>query len=296
MIKRENLMERTEKILDETGFRYCKYSGCFDIAAKKKGTFLIKILINIDSFQQEHSKELRIISDDLSASPVVVGLQTNYEKLQDNIIYERFKIPTMTPCMLENILLNNMPDIFRFRGGLFSEINAVKLRNARMEKGFTQKKLAEKVGVSKKNIYEHEAEDKPAALEIVKKIEDVLDCVVTNHLSITGKVIEDERLMPENKFEKSVGNELNRLGFSTDFFKRAHFNLIAKEKTIIIAHANESEKNTEKTIQYMLDFSKITKTPVLAITPEEKTFDIPTIYKKELSKMSSSRELLEAIR
>jgi predicted transcriptional regulator len=119
---------------------------------------------------------------------------------------------------------------------------------------------------------------------------------VTNPLSMNRKVVEEERSAPKNKFEKSVGNDLNRIGFKTDFFKRAHFNLIAKEKTIIVAHAGESKKNTEKTIQYMVDFSKITKTPVLAITLEEKTFEIPTIYKKELVKISSSKELLEAIR
>ena len=68
------------KILDEAGYEYCSYSGCFDILAKNESeeldVILLKILGNIDSFQFSHSTDLKTVSSYLDAFGFVIGKTT----------------------------------------------------------------------------------------------------------------------------------------------------------------------------------------------------------------------------
>src|SRR4030042_1217430 len=67
-------------------------STCFDIAAKKHVLLLLKTLLNVDSFQQEQAKNLKIVSNNLDAHPMIIGLQTRREKLEPGIVYERYDL------------------------------------------------------------------------------------------------------------------------------------------------------------------------------------------------------------
>ena len=184
MITRVCLVARTEQLLKKSSFDFCESSGCFDIAAKKKSVMLIKVLINIDSFQLSQSQNLSILSDYINADSLLIGLNTRTEKLGENIIYERFGTAAVSIETFENMLFNQMPVVFRKRGGLFSVINASVLREARLEKKMSQAELARNVGVTKKSIYEHEASNMAATHEIVKKIESVLSRKITEPVSL----------------------------------------------------------------------------------------------------------------
>ena len=49
-----DLRKHVQKMLETRGYDYFIYSGCFDIIAKKRQTFLIKILDNADFSQADH--------------------------------------------------------------------------------------------------------------------------------------------------------------------------------------------------------------------------------------------------
>ncbi|MCX6815507.1 MAG: helix-turn-helix domain-containing protein [Candidatus Aenigmarchaeota archaeon] len=279
------LLQRVEKILEKGGFDYCEYNGCFDIAATKRFTFFLKVLDNVDSFQESQANNLKIISKDLDVTISLIGTHTRREFLQDNIIYDRFSVPTLTPNTLEKIIVNGaMPTIYRFRGGLFTEVDAAKLRKNREASGLSQSQLAEKVGVTKKNIYEHERENKNASLNMVKKIEEAIG-EVTNPVPLQKKY-PFEKNKPHDRFEFVVSKDLEKIGFDTDLIYQTPFNIVAHEKKMLImSKADDNKRKVEKMAPFMSQLSHVTKIPAVAITKEELDIDIPSISEKELKDM-----------
>ncbi len=292
------LIEEVERILEKADYEYSEYSGCFDIIAKRQELLLLKVLDNVDSFQEEQSENLKTLSSNLDASPALIGLWTRREKLCNNIIYERFDIPTFTPRTLENILVWGMnPVIYRYRGGLFSEIDPKLLKERRLEKNISQSGLAEKIGVTKKSIYEHESRKMKARREVVVKMERVLG-LVTSAVDFTSFSFEDVRKEAKTSFENRISSELKRKGFDTSFVYQTPFNIIAKTHDrgfLVFSDAEESEKRIQKNEEYMLSFSDITKKPVVVVTKKRMDLEVPVIPADELREMTK-KDIMKTVK
>lgn len=290
------LLQKVENILEKGGFDYCLYGGCFDIAARKSFTIFLKVLDNVDSFQETQANNLKIIAEDTDATVALVGTHTRRESLKDNIVYERFDVPTFTPNTLETIVVSRaMPVTYRLRGGLFVEIDAEKLRSRREKSGLSQSALAKSVGVTKKSIYEHEHQDKKALLDIAEKIEDTVG-EVSNPATIK-KRYSFEKNRPKDRFESIVSRDLERIGFSTDLIHQTPFNIVAHEKRmLVISKAGEKKKSMEKSVPFVAQLSSITGIPAVAITKEEMRMDIPSIQEKELREMKNPRDIRKFIK
>ncbi|MBI2578578.1 MAG: hypothetical protein HYW26_02590 [Candidatus Aenigmarchaeota archaeon] len=291
------LREEIGRILERSDYDYSEYSGCFDIIARKQEVILLKVLENVDSFQEEQSDNLKTLSSNLDASPALVGIWTRREKLHDNVIYDRFDIPTFTPKTLENILVHNInPLIYRFRGGFFAEVDPELLRDAREGRGFSQSELAEKLGTTKKNVYEHERKMMKSKYVIAKKMERLLGSV-TRSIDFTSFSFEEAGKEPRTAFERAISKELKRKGFGTSFVYQAPFNIIAKthdkERFLVFSDAEENEKRVEKNEGYMLAFSEITEKPVIVVTKKRMELEIPVIPADELKEMTK-RDIVRA--
>lgn len=291
------LKQEVKDILDEAHYRYSEYAGCFDIVASRRGRFsplLLKVLTNVDSLQFSQANNLKILSKNLDASAMLVGLHSRREQLGDNIIYERFEITTLTPKTLENILLlNELPSLYQFRGGLFAEIDSEKLREARYKQGLTQQQLADRVAITKKSVYEHENRRMRTVYAVAKKLEKALGCELTINVSFGGVSV-TEKNSPDS-FERRVSRDLRKIGFQTEFVHQSPFNIIAREKFIVFSDAAET-KRIERDAPYLEGFSRVVKKPVIAITKEEAELDLPTIDEKELHELSTARELERIIK
>ncbi|MFB6217196.1 MAG: transcriptional regulator, partial [Candidatus Aenigmatarchaeota archaeon] len=85
------LVNSVIQFLERKGFDTCEYvGGCFDVAARRDKLLLLKILLNIDSFQRGQARDLKLLSSLLSARPFLVGKRSRRENLEDDAIYERF--------------------------------------------------------------------------------------------------------------------------------------------------------------------------------------------------------------
>ena len=279
------LLREIEGMLVDKGFGYCEYGGCFDIAARKnESMMLIKVLTNIDSFQEEQAQNLKILSRELDAKPVVVGSHTRREKLSDNIVYERFEIPALTPRTLENIIGGLFPEIYRFRGGMFAEINPQALKGAREHADLSQSELARKVGVTKKSIYEHESRKLKIVYKNAVRIEKVLKTRII--LPLEMKASYEIEATPRSEFETKISGNFRRIGFGTGFVYQSPFNMIAKEKNFtLLSDVEESRKQIQRNVPHISEFSRLAGKSAVIITREEFNFDIPTIREEELSSM-----------
>ncbi|MBI2076028.1 MAG: helix-turn-helix domain-containing protein [Candidatus Aenigmarchaeota archaeon] len=291
------IREEVISILEEAQYDYSEYSGCFDVVGRKKRDMvLLKLLGNVDSLQFSQANNLKILSTTLSATALVIGQRTRRETLENGVIYDRFEIPTVTPKTLENILVfRELPFLYRFRGGFFVKVNAEKLREGRAKEKLTQRALADKAQITKKSVYEHERSTANTEYTTAQKMEKALGASIMEHFSLSDFQLNVKPNDAKNAFEMHVSRDMNKLGFETELVYQTPFNIIARERFIVLSEAGDNEY-LEKNESGLLRFSKTAKMPVLAVTKEETSLDVPSIKEKELRELSSARELRKLLK
>jgi len=294
------LIERIENLLEQNGWATVRYHGCFDIAARKEGTILIKILTNVDALPEGHADSLKTIANGLDATALLVGEQTRREKLSNGTVYERFDIPTVSfETFGQLIEQETMPRMYRDKGGLYVEIDSTALRAARNRKGLTQMELAEAVGISKKAIWEHEKRELRMVLSIAQKLEGVLEKTIIKDIELGRNGFEQAQTVPKDKLEKAVGTDLRRLGFSLDFVKNAPFDVLARKKTLVISDVEPNKRRIKLRAEALAKFISLMRKPAVMITEgkQETEFGgIPVLPEKELHDFESSREVIRLAR
>ncbi|MEM5804617.1 MAG: hypothetical protein QXU82_02085 [Candidatus Aenigmatarchaeota archaeon] len=286
---KEGLLADIEKLLQNEGYAYCAYRGCFDLAAKREKLLFLKILQNIDSFSEEQASNLTTLSRSIGASAFLIGKNTTREKLEQGVVYERFGIPavcfeTFRLFVSEGIF----PEIYRQRGGLFVHVDKEAMRETRKRRGMTQMELAELVGVSKKAIYEHEARNLKMLLSIAQRLEEILQKKLVKGVEpeITGKAL---RSKPSDELEKKVGADLRKLGFNISFVKQAPADIFARKEALLISDVEGKERKLKERAEKLGQFIGVAEKPAVIITEraKEKDYDIPVVRRKELAEMSS---------
>jgi putative transcriptional regulator len=291
------MKQKIQRVLEKNDYVTCEYKGCFDVAAKKDNILLVKTLLNVDAFQKEQAKNLKIVSNNLDACPLLVGMQTNREKLKKGIVYERFDMPTVSLETFRDLISNQIfPRIYRDRGGLYVKIDSELLRETRNRKNLTQRKLAEMVGINKKVIYEHEKLQLRMFLNIAKKLERVLNKKMIQPIELLRKYQETGH--PRDILEKRIGKDLEKLGFETNFVKQAPIDVFAKEKVLILSDIETNKRRMKKRALDLKEFINLINKPALFITEEHKgeILGIPVLKRKELEEFENSRDLIRLVR
>ncbi len=294
-MKKEQIEERVEKILKGNNYVTCRYNGCFDMAAKKNMLLLIKVLHNVDSFQEGQAESLKVSSSFLDAEALLVGFQTSKERLKKGIVYERFDIPTVSAETFEELITHGiLPKTYRDKGGLYVRIDSDLLRSLRKKNEMTQRELAEAVGINKKVIYEHEKSDLRMSLEIARGIESILKDRITKSATLFNQRYEAHG-EPSDKLEVGVGKELRRLGFVTEFTKKTPFNVLAKEKALLLSGVEKNKRRINRRVDELKSFMQVADKPGILITEKIKAEfeDFPVIKKEELKEFLSGKELMK---
>ncbi len=285
---KQQLVEEAVNILEDNNYATQMYSGSFDIAARERDIFILKILLNVDSFLENHARDLKIISNNLGANTVVIGRQTRFERLKDGVVYERFDIPTLSMQTFRSMIENGIyPEIFRDRGGIYVRIDSEAMRAARKRKGLSQRKLGDMLSLNKKTIYEHEKEELRMFLETARKLERALET----------KLIKDDNLArnykehgnPKDRLESSVGRALRRIGFQADYAGSSPFDIIAKSDEIVLSTVIREEKIFIRKAEQLNSFSELFRKPRIAIVENAKEKDIsgvPVIGREDLPELS----------
>jgi putative transcriptional regulator len=293
----QDVKQQVKRILEEGGYATYDYHGCFDIAAKKEALMFIKILTNVDAFQREQAKNLKIISNNLEAYPMLIGIQANKGKLERGIVYERFEIPTLSMETFSELICHSIfPRIYRDRGGMYVEVDSEVMKEARRSKNLTQRELAEAVGINKKVIYEHEKCQLRMMLSIAQKLEQILSEKLIKNAQVFKRY--EEHGSPDDCMEKNIGRELEKLGFKTDFVKQSPLDVFAKEKALIVSDIEIDRRKMKKRATDLKEFIGIIRKPALVITDRtrnEDIFGIPVIARQELRDMEK-KELIKRAR
>ena len=281
---RHQLVEEAVSILEENNYATQMYSGSFDIAAKEKNILILKVLLNVDSFLENHAKDLKIISHGLGANTVVIGKQTRFERLKEGVVYERFDIPTLSVETFRSIIENKIyPEVFRDRGGSYVRIDSEAMRAARKKKGLSQRELGEMLSVNKKTVYEHEKEELRMFLETARNLERVLDARLIRDDSLSRSYAEHGN--PKDRLESSVGKALQRIGIEADYAGSSPFDILARSDEIVLSTVIRKEKIFIRKAEQLNSFSELIRKPRIAIAENSRERDIlgvPVIDRKDL--------------
>lgn len=282
-----------KEFLISGGFDTFEYPrGCFDIAAKRDRLLLLKILTNIDSFQREQARDLKLLSKFLESNCFVLGKKTRKERLNDSVIYERFGIPAMTPDTFTSVLEGDYPERFRTRGGTFGRINPTKLREYRNRKNMTQTELADELSVSQKAISEYESGKQRALLDMIDALEELLEEDIKKRIN----PFDIEPGVKDGEKKDEFCRRLTDLGFNAGSVKRAPPRVLAKGNTTILSKVVGSRGKNED-LDSLASFSRITETEAFVITKEKSKIDaVPPVDMEELEEIESSKELVRLIK
>ncbi|MGL4669519.1 MAG: transcriptional regulator [Methanobacteriaceae archaeon] len=318
---RLQLIQQISQILLNQGFETSNIyeRSCFDMAARKKLLLLLlKVFVNIDSINKENVQEIKKVAHTFLASPVIVGLKSKDEKLEEDVVYERQGLPVIGVETLTNMILyGEYPEIIADRGGYYVKVNGPLLKEYRDEYNLSLKDLADLAHVSRETIYKYENGLVKSNPETAIILEEILNMKITLDINILKVPKIDDTINTPNTVNIEQSTEtLTNLGYGVISTKKTPFDALTKlninnpipqipknqDNTAVITNLeqNRNEKKLKTMAVSLKDISLITGSESAFIIDNKKFKDsldgIPIINSWEIKEMTEASEFLKLIR
>ena len=283
--------------------------SCFDLVARRELILLLmKVLVNVDGFSAAHAQEIKRVSRTFLASPLLVGLKSKNEILEEDVVYERHGIPVIAPTTLRNIVVEEIfPEIFADRGGYYVQIDGQIVKEIREQQNLSLKDLADQAHVSRETIYKYETGRVRAQPDTAFLLESILNMKIT--LSVNLFQVPQEQKVPEIK--EVEPRELVDLGFGVINTNRTPFDALAKPETknskiptkteplITDLEKNRNKKVLERMATNLKDLSDVIGTEAVFILEKKKKIDciegVPVVHSWEIGEMKSPADFLKML-
>jgi len=280
----------------------------FDLVARRDNSLLIiKVLINIDAMSEEVANELRTLSILLKGCPLIIGQKSGMGDLQDNAVYDRFGIQTITSETLKTHLLEGISlEVYAAPGGLYVNLDREKIKKFRIAQNISIGSFARSLKVSRRTVQMYE-DGMNASIEVVLRIEDFFGANVTLPIDLlrNQKLKQQAQLTsiePEGfrKFQREVFSILEKVGYKVIPLERCPFEAVSQDKKkILLTCVDEYNKKLLKKAQAVGSISKVTEKHAVLITDKDvhkKSIEgTPLIVRRELKKVRGPEEILDLI-
>ncbi|MCK4668886.1 helix-turn-helix domain-containing protein [Candidatus Bathyarchaeota archaeon] len=311
MTYQETGNEKTaETILKEAGFtvsqKCCCRPSCFDFAARKNRTLIfIKIQQDIGNISPSDPMELAVISEHISAVPLLISEKTREKPLEDDTVYSRYNIMAVSQMTFENIVLRKVyPLIQAGPGGYYVEIDGEAIMRRRQELGLSIGELAEKIGISRRTIYGYERGMAKASVSAAYNLIYILGIPVAKSVNLFEKsenqpkclLTKARRVIIRNRLLQKIFDRLAHYDFAV--FKKAPFDFLInakKEKMKIIgAVVDKKERELDRRVDEVLSVSRVVQACPILITEGQNpsSRDILCIHSDELSEIKKPEDLI----
>ncbi len=280
-------LEKVELFLLKKGFVVKSLTrSSFDILARKEEVILlIKVLEDANSISREYSEEMISVASYINASPVIVADKAG-GKLQDNVVYVRFGMWTISPETFFSCINSKMPFIRSNQAGLTALLDSAKLKGKREELGHSINSMSKVVGVSGRMIFNYENKDSEVTINTALKIRRVFGDNVFEEVNI----FDTKAAMP-GKCTTDIANKYVNLGFEAADTKKTPFNVIAKKgKEIILTEIGDKINPDVRSLSKLIDADN------LVIFDKKKPKDLPSITKKEFFELEEANELIKFLK
>jgi len=312
-MKRIELQVSIRDILNNAGFYVSELHSMrltgFDIVARRDETLLIiKVMTNIDSLTEDVAAELKTLSSLLKGCPLLIGEKNGSNILEDDVVYFRFGIQAITVNTLSNHLLEGIPvKVYAAPGGLYVNLDEIKLRELREDKGISLGTLARHVNVSRRTVQMYE-EGMNSRVEIAEKIERLFNQNITIPIDILKKPVSMEKmslryhseLENARSFQKEIFSLLKNVGYKIIPMEKCPFEALSKDsEKILLTCVHKYNNKLIKKAKVVSSISKITEKYAVVFTDKDtnkkNVKGTPIIIKKELKRLSDPEEVFELI-
>lgn len=298
MFDKSFLVSKVVNSLQKEGYEVVQTEGCFDIVGRRdKQVMLIKVLMNIDALKEDQAMSLRAVAYFTSSQPVVVSIKNNRETLDDDVVYSRFDVPVMTPKLLDALTVQEqMSAVQSAKGRHTVEVNVDSMRSRRKELGLTLETLAERIGVSKKAVYEIENERVNPTEDTVNKIESVLSLNIRKPYRIKEAPI--TYLKPKNEMQESVSKEFSRMGIDNTSVYSSKFENVGREKFSLITSLSHNVERIKQQAMTLRKLSGIFSSKAVFVADrsrEKSVHGVPVVLQSELPDIGTSKDLKKII-
>jgi len=281
----------------------------FDLVARRGETLLIlKVLSNIDGLSEDVAQELHALAYLLKATPLLIGEKNGTNILEDDVVYFRFGIQTVTTATLRNHLLEEIPvRAYAAPGGLYVNLDQEKIRRLRQEKNISLGGFAHHVRVSRRTVRMYE-DGMSARIDIADRIEEMFEQTVTMPIDLLKPLLMETKQLPYYNKDQGTTKELQseiftllqNIGYRVIPMDRCPFEALSKEKEkILLTCVQEYNKKLAEKAHFISSISKITKKHAVVFTDkdtEKKNLaGTPIIGKKELRKIRDPEDVFTLI-
>jgi putative transcriptional regulator len=313
-MERTEVLDAAESVLKEAGFQISKRCAtrpsCFDIAARRKEHLvIIKMYVNIGNISVEDASELRIISECLSATPCFICNENRKKPLEDDTVYSRYDVCTITPKTLEDIALHERyPLVEAGPGGYYVKLNGKEIRERRQKLVLSIGKLADMIGISRRTLYGYEKNMAKASVSVAYNLEWILGVPVVESIDIfqsssqnKGFLAAAKRIITKHHLLQKVLKNFAQINFRVSHIKRAPFDFIAQSLeepfNIIGGVPHEKEQNIDQRIEEIVSISKVVNAQPIFITDGQRipNNNIPLIHHRELKSVKHPKEFISKL-
>lgn len=308
---RSDLVQELRQVLVQGGFYVSEWGQMrpigFDLVARRDDELLIiKVLRNVDSFDDRVSDELKVLSRFLDGSPLLVGQRSSSHRLEEGVVYARQGIPAVNLETMRDLVLEGVPPMaYSAPGGYYVNIDGDVLKRARQERNLSLGELAEVARSSRRTISMYE-EGMSAMVDAALRLEEFLQVELVEPIDLTEMAEEDAEgqrqlsLEDYEAFEKAVVQRLVGVGLDVVPTMRSPFQaLTLDEGRTILTGMSERDRKLGDKARLLANLSEITESGGVFFVARSRHASLegtPLVTREELDETDSREALVEMIR
>ncbi|WP_254523801.1 transcriptional regulator [Natrinema caseinilyticum] len=312
-MSRSALVGNVTAMLEDAGFvvsdRCAIRPKSFDIAARRgEDLILVKILANIDAFNEATGHEMRRLGTYLQATPLVIGLRSRDEDLKPDVVYFRHGVPVFSPDTAYNLFIESVPPlIYAAPGGLYVNIDGDLLADERQDRDWSLGQLASELGVSRRTVSKYE-DGMNASVEVAMALEELFDAPLTSPVDVlegADEVHESEATPDDPEADpddEQVVAVLTRAGYRVHPTVRSPFTAVSEDEDdsdVVLTGHSKFTKAAEKRARIMSSIGNVTRTRSVYVVDRAKRESVDgtaLVERDELAQLRNADELRDVIR
>ncbi|MDG5821498.1 transcriptional regulator [Natronococcus sp. A-GB7] len=312
-MSRSALVGNVTAMLEDAGFvvsdRCAIRPKSFDVAARRgDNLLLVKILGNIDAFNEETGHEMRRLGTYLQATPLMIGLRSRDEDLKPDVTYFRHGVPVLSPDTAYNLFIEDVPPlIYAAPGGLYVNIDGDLLADEREDHELSLGQLAGQLGVSRRTVSKYE-DGMNASVEIAMALEDLFDASLTSPVDVLEGAddVHESESTPEDPdadpTDERVVAVFTRAGYRVHPTVRSPFKAVSEdedESGVVLTGHSEFTEAAEKRARIMSSIGQVTRSQSVYVVDRAKRESVDgtaLVEREELEELRDADDLRAVIR
>ncbi|EZQ06807.1 MULTISPECIES: helix-turn-helix domain-containing protein [Acidianus] len=197
-----------------------------------------------EKITKEEISDLKKFSSIIGGVPIIVTDET-----EEDIAIDKGHVVGLSLYGLSRIIKGDKIFVYRTRGGIFVKINPEVLKRKRSEMSLSMGDLANRLGVSRKTIYDYENGESDVSIEIAEKLIDIFGSDIIGNICESPTQLQNDMEIEGNSRHRELVEKLHDSGFMVASLKLTAIDVVAAKgnrKLVVTVEDKKPEKTTKK--------------------------------------------------